>query len=671
MGTSGRSQPSFVNLGLTLIVLLCWFLLLIGADSQKTHPAEVNALRAIKKSLIDPYQNLGNWNRGDPCTSCWTGIYCSNTTMDDGYLHVKEMALLNMNLSGSLSAELVHLSYLEIMDFMWNNISGTIPKEIGNVTSLTFLLLNGNNLTGSLPDEIGYLGNLDRLQIDENQISGSIPKSFANLNNAKHFHMNNNSLSGQIPPELSRLPLLVHLLLDNNNLSGHLPPELSKMPNLTILQLDNNNFEGSTIPPSYGNISCLSKLSLRNCSLQGPIPNWSNMPNIGYIDLSLNKLSGTIPTDVLSENMTTIDLSNNNLNGTIPASFSRLPLLQKLDFQNNKLSNISGSLVLPSNVTVSLQGNPICSKGNLIQFCGSYEEDFSSMLNQTSSNACLPQSCPPPFEYAPASHPVRCFCAAPLLVGYRLKSPGFTNFRPYIDKFEHYVSSALDLHIYQFEIDSVAWQKGPRLRMYLKIFPAYVNNSINKFNRSEVLRIHDMFRRWKIHGNAVFGPFELLNFTLLEPYKDEIPSSSPSGITKGALAGIIIGTAAGSVTLAAVVFLLFVRSHTRRHRAYSRRRPSSRVSIRIDGVKGFTYGEMSVATNNFNSSSFVGQGGYGKVYKGILADGTVVAIKRAQEGSLQGEKEFLTEIELLSRVHHRNLVSLIGYCDEEGEQVPQ
>lgn len=96
---------------------------------------------------------------------------------------------------------------------------------------------------------------------------------------------------------------------------------------------------------------------------------------------------------------------------------------------------------------------------------------------------------------------------------------------------------------------------------------------------------------------------------------------------------------------------------------------ASRISAKIDGVRDLTYAEMSLATNNFNDSNLVGQGGYGKVYRGILADGTVVAIKRAQEGSLQGEKEFLTEIELLSRLHHRNLVSLIGYCDEEGEQV--
>jgi serine/threonine protein kinase len=91
--------------------------------------------------------------------------------------------------------------------------------------------------------------------------------------------------------------------------------------------------------------------------------------------------------------------------------------------------------------------------------------------------------------------------------------------------------------------------------------------------------------------------------------------------------------------------------------------------MKIDSVKAFTYREMAMATEKFNSSTEIGQGGYGKVYKGILADGTVIAIKRAQEGSLQGEKEFLTEIELLSRLHHRNLVSLIGYCDEAGEQV--
>ena len=84
-------------------------------------------------------------------------------------------------------------------------------------------------------------------------------------------------------------------------------------------------------------------------------------------------------------------------------------------------------------------------------------------------------------------------------------------------------------------------------------------------------------------------------------------------------------------------------------------------------MKSFTFEEMAVATSDFTAQ--IGQGGYGKVYKGNLSDETAVAIKRAHEDSLQGSKEFCTEIELLSRLHHRNLVSLIGYCDEEDEQV--
>jgi serine/threonine protein kinase len=91
--------------------------------------------------------------------------------------------------------------------------------------------------------------------------------------------------------------------------------------------------------------------------------------------------------------------------------------------------------------------------------------------------------------------------------------------------------------------------------------------------------------------------------------------------------------------------------------------------MKIAGVKDFTFDELSHCTHDFNDSTLIGQGGYGKVYRGVLADGTVVAIKRAQQGSLQGSKEFFTEIELLSRLHHRNLVSLLGYCDEEDEQV--
>lgn len=58
-----------------------------------------------------------------------------------------------------------------------------------------------------------------------------------------------------------------------------------------------------------------------------------------------------------------------------------------------------------------------------------------------------------------------------------------------------------------------------------------------------------------------------------------------------------------------------------------------------------------------------------QVYKGVLPSGELVAVKRAQEGSMQGANEFKTEIEILSRVHHKNLVGLVGYCYDQGEQM--
>ncbi|KAL5580479.1 hypothetical protein UlMin_012921 [Ulmus minor] len=678
-----------------LVLCLCWSSLLVGAQDGVTNPIEVMALQSIKRGLIDTEKRLTNWNRGDPCTQSWTGVICFNRTLDDGYLHVQELQLLKLNLSGTLSPELGRLSYLEILDFMWNNISGTIPKEIGNIKSLILLLLNGNKLTGPLPEELGYLPVLDRIQIDENQISGPLPASFANLNKTKHFHMNNNSISGQIPPELSVLPSLVHFLLDNNNLTGYLPPELSKLPSLLILQLDNNNFEGTTIPDTYSNMSKLLKLSLRNCSLQGMVPNLSSIPKLGYLDLSSNHLTGSIPEDKLSDEITTIKLSNNNLTGTIPAYFSELPKLQKLsvannslngsvpssiwqqrrlnstetlelEFQNNNFSIISGTTQVPSNVSVWFTGNPICNDTTRDQFCGSEGDDEEK--GTTSTNACPKQICPSSYENYELS-PGTCSCAAPLLVGYRLKSPGFFEFLAYKSTFEDYLTSGLKLHLYQLDIDSFAWEKGPRLRMYLKLIPDFLNNNTElEFNKSEVLRIRNMFTGWNIPDSEIFGPYELLNFTLTGPYLDEFPVSTKSDLSKGALAGIILGAIAGAATISAIVSLFIFKKHLKnKYQAISRRRHWSKSTIKIEGVKDFTYAEMATATNNFDSE--VGQGGYGKVYRGVLADGTVVAIKRAQEGSLQGEKEFLTEIELLSRLHHRNLVSLIGYCDEEGEQM--
>ncbi|XP_057455235.1 receptor-like serine/threonine-protein kinase ALE2 isoform X2 [Lotus japonicus] len=82
-------------------------------------------------------------------------------------------------------------------------------------------------------------------------------------------------------------------------------------------------------------------------------------------------------------------------------------------------------------------------------------------------------------------------------------------------------------------------------------------------------------------------------------------------------------------------------------------------------AKMFTLIDIEKATNKFDSSRILGEGGFGLVYKGILNDGRDVAVKILKRDDQRGGREFLAEVEMLSRLHHRNLVKLIGICIEK------
>jgi serine/threonine protein kinase len=86
------------------------------------------------------------------------------------------------------------------------------------------------------------------------------------------------------------------------------------------------------------------------------------------------------------------------------------------------------------------------------------------------------------------------------------------------------------------------------------------------------------------------------------------------------------------------------------------------------GSKRFSFKELARATNNFNDKEKLGQGGFGGVYKGFLQDSnSFVAVKRVSKQSKQGIKEYASEVKIISRLRHRNLVQLIGWCHERGE----
>nr|POE80143.1 putative leucine-rich repeat receptor-like protein kinase [Quercus suber] len=89
----------------------------------------------------------------------------------------------------------------------------------------------------------------------------------------------------------------------------------------------------------------------------------------------------------------------------------------------------------------------------------------------------------------------------------------------------------------------------------------------------------------------------------------------------------------------------------------------------LKGARCFSFEELKKYSNKFSEKNSIRSGGYGKVYRGTLPSGQPFAIKRAQKESLQGGHEFKTETKLLSRVYHKNLVSLVGFCFDQGEQM--
>lgn len=94
-----------------------------------------------------------------------------------------------------------------------------------------------------------------------------------------------------------------------------------------------------------------------------------------------------------------------------------------------------------------------------------------------------------------------------------------------------------------------------------------------------------------------------------------------------------------------------------------------RFALNIKCPTRFSLAEIKRGTDDFSDTNVIGSGGYGKVYKAMLDGGHVVAIRRAEQGSMRWKARFTGEIELLSRFHHNNVLDVIGFCIENGERI--
>lgn len=229
-------------------------------------------------------------------------------------------------------------------------------------------------------------------------------------------------------------------------------------------------------------------------------------------------------------------------------------------------------------------------------------------------------------------------------------------------------------------MDVIAWSGGNGVPEYREYAVAIGSKSnVKKQNLS--IALHPA-PRWRTkYSDSILNGVEIFKVdndgSLAGPNPDptvnrasSVATPSPQYSTKAknnrpSILGIVGGVASGLVVLF-IVFLLILRRPVLK-KAKSR---GSASSLPSDLCTQFSLSEIKEATKSFNNLLIIGFGGFGNVYKGFINGGsTPVAIKRLNPGSQQGALEFQTEIGMLSQLRYLHLVSLIGYCNDDGHMI--
>ncbi|KAC9417441.1 hypothetical protein E3N88_45870 [Mikania micrantha] len=692
-----------------LFVLICIHALLSSGQNQ-----DIVILQALK----DSWQNTPpSWIGSDPCGDKWDGITCTDS-------RVTSITLASINLSGELSGDIGQLSELQTLDLSYNkgltgsltpdignlkklsnlilvgcSFNGPLPDSLGSLPQLTYLSLNSNGFTGPIPPSIGNLTKLYWFDIADNRLSGSIPVSdgptpgLDMLVNTKHFHFGKNQLSGPIPSQLfSSKMTLKHVLFEDNQLTGTIPVTLGLVQTLEVLRLDRNLLTGN-VPSTINNLTLINQLFLSNNKLDGPLPNLTGMAILNYLDMSNNsftpsqippwftslqslttlmmqntRLQGEVPADLFSiPQLETVILKNNRLNGTLDLGASYSNHLQLIDMSSNLISAFTQRSTYSANLI--LIGNLICMELEATaSYCHNSTESNSSY--STPPNNCFASTCS---QYQVSSP--NCKCSYPYTGNLTFRAPSFSDLGNSTIYTSLQNSMLTSFESNQLPVDSISLSNPTKnaddyLEIILNVFPS----GDERFNRSGITRIAFVLSNQTYKPPHPFGPY----FFLANNY--DFFSDAPKGKHKSISIGLIIGVSAGGcvlVLLLVVAGIYAFHQKGRAERATIKNTPfaswdpdkGSGDRPQLKGARSFTFEELKACTNNFATAANIGSGGYGMVYRGNLPNGQLVAIKRAQQGSTQGGLEFKTEIELLSRVHHKNLVSLVGFCFDAGEQM--
>ncbi|KAL3508791.1 hypothetical protein ACH5RR_028192 [Cinchona calisaya] len=653
----------------------------------------------------------------------YSNVTCDCSFIDNTVCHVTGIQLKGLNLTGTLPTEFANLSHLLIIDLsrnyingsiptnfsrlpltnlslLGNRISGPIPEEIGDISTLLELILEDNQLEGPLPENLGSLSNLNRLLLSANNFTGSIPERFGNLKNLTDFRIDGNAIVGKMPDFIGNWIKLLRLDMQGTQFQGPITPAISLLTNLTEMRILGLN--GSTMGfPNLQGMKNLQRLILRNCSIIGTIPeNIGEMSNLKTLDLSYNNLSGPIPNTFRSLNFNHLLLASNSLSGDIPSWL--LDSRQSIDLSNNNFTPSSTRGCQPS--TVNLVSSYSSSMSNSISWClkkdlpCSGKSKYDSLFINCGGRKIKfegneyeeDQASPGPAYFFPSSEKWA-YTSAGVFMGN--------------DKPSYVAQNSFSLNVTGAEFYQTARQAPNSLKYYglcLKKGSYRVRLHFAEIMYSDGMKFSSLGKRIfdvSIQGNVVLTDFNimekakgvgkeytadfndvLVNGSTLEIHlywtgkgTTAVPDrgvygplisaitvtpnfDTSTGLSVGAIIGIVV---ASCVVVACILVALRMKGYL------GGKDIEDKELLALDLQTGyFTLRQIKAATDNFNPANKIGEGGFGPVYKGVLSDGTVIAVKQLSSKSKQGNREFVNEIGMISALQHPNLVKLYGCCIE-------
>ncbi|KAG6675287.1 hypothetical protein I3842_15G093900 [Carya illinoinensis] len=478
---------------------------------------------------------------------------------------------------------------------------------------VTALKLSTMGLEGKLEGDIGELTELTTLDLSFNRgLKGSLSPQLGKLQNLTFLILAGCSFNGDIPYELGNLSNLVFLALNTNNLTGKIPPSLGSFSKLLWLDLAENMLTGS-LPISTSKTPGLDLLSearhfhFNKNKLSGPIPAklFSSNMNLRHMNLALNQLTGTLPDLTQMMKLNYLDLSNNSFKPSEAPTW--FSSLSTLTTLVMENGSLQGSI--PHELFSFPQLEEVKLRNN----------EFSETLDMG-----VPEKISPQLKLVDLKNNNISF----VKLGSKYHKSLILRGNPVCN--DH--TSSLDAYCQEN-------QQTPK-----PYYPSLANCECTSCLLDQDCNPWNCECVYPYKGTLSVGGSllsELPNATVLKLLENSLSMSQ----------SLLPGS-------------IYIQASWK-----SSGNDSSGEAPQLKDARRFSYVELRKCTNNFAERNVIGSGAYGKVYRGLLSNGQVVAIKRAQQGSMQSLLEFKTEIELLSRVHHKNLVGLVGFCFEQGKQI--